>query len=325
MNRFEFVEAPGFDDAARWTKDPSTVARAGGIDVMDLMKEHLLEPDRVVSLRRIAGGAGVKEEDGNLVIGSLTTLAALAADPLVRARARAVAVAAGEAASPQIRNQATVAGNLLQRPRCWYFRREELVCARKGGPECLAHDGENRFHAIFGNDRCAIVHPSNLAPALMVHDAFVRTVKPDGSKREIEVAKLFLTPEMAIYKEHCLEPGEMVVDLVVPKRAGGDRSTYAVLREKQSFDWPLVAASARVVLDGAVVREARIVLGSVCPVPLRREEAEAFLSGKPLDETTAREAGRLAVKGATPLAQNGYKVALASVLTARALLAAAKA
>lgn len=325
MRPFELVRPDSLAAArAVTTGGDKRVLRAGGIDLLDRMQEGLDAPSHLVELRSIRDLPDLRIRDtaGPVRLGALLTLAELAdASELPDA----LRTAAAEAATPGIRNTATLGGNLLQRPRCWYFRREELVCARKGGPECLAHDGENRFHAIFGNDKCAIVHPSNLAPALMVMDAYARTVKPDGSKRKIPIAELFVTPEVAIYKEHCLEAGEIVEDLVVPPQPGGAASEFLVLREKQSFDWPLVAAAVRLQLEGKVVKDSRIVLGAVCPVPLRRQGAEKALAGKELDEAAARAAGKAALEGATPLAQNGYKVQLAQVLTARAILAAASA
>jgi xanthine dehydrogenase YagS FAD-binding subunit len=329
MKRFELAQASTLPQAAQLASKEKTVLKAGGVDLIDLMKEHIAEPDRVVSIRRVSGAGEIREEgpapgrEGSaIVIGPLATLAQLAASPLLRSKARGVAQAAGEAASPQVRNQATAAGNLLQRPRCWYFRKEEIVCRKKGGAECNALDGENRYHAIFGNQRCAIVHPSNLAPPLLLFDASVRTVKPGGEKREIPLAQLFVTPETDVTREHSLEAGEVIDAIVVPMKEGGATSEFQELREKQSFDWPLVTASVRLVLSGKTVQEARIVLGAVAPVPLRREEAEKALTGKTLDEAVAREAAKAAFAGATPLAQNSYKVPAGIAVLTRAILAA---
>ncbi len=322
MKRFEWVEATSLEKAAELTAETGAVIRAGGVDLMDLQKEHLLEPDRVVSIRRVEGARAISEEGGSIRIGALATLADIARHPAILARARAVAVSAGEAASPQIRNQATAAGNLLQRPRCWYFRKEECLCARKGGPECLALEGENQYHAIFGNTSCAIVHPSNLAPALMLFDATVRTIRADGTRREIAVADLFVTPEVDILREHVLAPGETMESIHVPARAGGAASQFLVIREKQAYDWPLVAASARLEMEGRTVKGCSLALGAVCPVPLRRPAAEKALAGKELNETTAAAAAAAAFEGATPLSQNGYKVQAGTALLRRAILAA---
>ncbi|HKE00723.1 MAG TPA: FAD binding domain-containing protein [Planctomycetota bacterium] len=322
MRRFDLAAAGSFLEGARLAAQPGTMLKAGGVDLIDLLKEHLAEPGHVVSIRKVAGAAEVREDGDAIVIGACATLATVARHEGLLARAHAIAEAAGEAASPQIRNQATAAGNLLQRPRCWYFRKEEIVCRKKGGPECLALDGENRYHAIFGNRVCAIVHPSNLAPALMLFDARLRTVAPDGKRRELALADLFLTPEKDVSREHALATGEVIESIVVPPRDGGAQSAFVEMREKQAFDWPLVAAAVRLATDGRVVTDARIVLGAVAPVPLRREAAEKALVGKALTEESARDAAKAAFADATPLSQNAYKIAAGTTILARAILAA---
>ena len=322
MKRFEIAQAASLAQAAKQAATDGVVVKAGGVDLMDLMKEHLLEPDRLVSIQRVSGAREIREEGGAIVIGPTVTLAELAAHPIVQAKAKAVAHAAGDAATPQIRHQATCAGNLLQRPRCWYFRKEDLVCRRKGGPECMAIEGENRYHALWHNTQCAIVHPSNLAPALMLFDASVRTVRASGEKREVPLAKLFVTPEVDVHREHCLEQDEVIEAIVLPSRDGGAASEYRELREKQTFDWPLVSAAVRLAMDGKRVKEARVVLGAVCPVPLRREAAEKSLAGKELNEAVASQAAAAAFADAAPLSQNGYKVPAGTAHLARTILAA---
>lgn len=322
MNRFEIAQAASLEQAAKLAARPGASVKAGGVDLIDLMKEHLLEPERLVSILRVPGAAEIREEGGALVIGPTVTLAACSRSPLVLARAHAVAQAAGEAATPQIRNQATCGGNLLQRPRCWYFRKEELVCRRKGGADCMALDGENRYHAIFGNKVCPIVHPSNLAPPLLLFDAVVRTVRAGGERREVPIAELYVAPETDVRREHSLAPDEVIEAIVVPARDGGGASEFHELREKQAFDWPVVAAAVRLAMDGRRVKEARIVLGAVAPLPLRREAAEKALAGKDLDEASAMEAARAAFADAAPLSQNGYKAVAGVAHLARTILAA---
>lgn len=326
MIRFEYIESQTLAGAAKVATEKGGVIRAGGVDVQDLLKEHLIEPQAVVSIRRVPDLTDIREENGTIILGARATLASLARSPILLNKVRSLARAAGDAASPQIRNQATVVGNLLQRPRCWYFRNELLVCSRKGGPECLAQEGENRYHAIFGNKNCAIVHPSNLAPALMVLDAKLNTITAKGEKRTRAVAELFVTPEIDIRREHVLDPGEMVETITIPAAVVGASGTsiseFAAVREKQSFDWPLVAAAVRLAVDGGVVKDAKIVLGAVCPVPLRREAAEKALVGQKLSEASARLAATVAFEGATPLAHNAYKVPMGVALLTRAILSA---
>jgi xanthine dehydrogenase YagS FAD-binding subunit len=265
----------------------------------------------------------VKDGDEGLRLGPLVTLARLADDRDVKARYRALAEAAGHAATPQIRNMATVGGNLLQRPRCWYFRSSSFECKKKGGTRCFAHDGENSFHAVFGNELCAIVHPSSLAVALVALGARLRLVGPRGA-REAPLESFFVAPETDVRREHALGAGEVITEVVVPAPRGGARSAYAKQGQKESFDWPLAEVAVQLELDGGVCRKASVVLGAAAPVPWRARAAEAALVGRPVDEAAAAAAAKAAVSGARPLSQNAYKVALLEVVTRRTLLAAGR-
>ena len=300
------------------------VVKAGGIDLTDLMKEGLLAPAQVISLGGVPGlDVIAPTPEGGLSIGPMVTLARLAADPMVRARYPALAEGAGESASPQIRAVATIGGNLLQRPRCWYFRAADFRCLRKGGGHCYAISGENQYHAIFDNPFCAIVHPSTSATALVALGAEIELTGSDGATRRVALEDFFVGPDADVQRENDLRSGEILTAVLLPPVAGL-RMKQMKLAQKESFDWPL--ADVAVVLDlgpDGVCRRASIVLGAAAPTPWRAHTAEAVLEGKIIDASLAAEAGRAALDGATPLSGNAYKAPMFEALMKRAILAAA--
>lgn len=298
--------------------------RAGGIDLLDRMKEGLDEPELLVELRTIAELRGIEvapppasASEGSLDpapsylrLGALTTLAQLAEAELVGGEA--LLDAAGQAATPGIRNTATVGGNLLQRPRCWYFRHRELVCLKKGGDLCLALTGDNRYHAILGAGPSYIVHPSSLATPLLALAASVEVDAgggDEGARRVMPLAELFVGPKVDPTREHALAPGEILVNLWLPQLPEV-RSAYQAVREKQSHDWPLAEAAVRMRLDGGVMRDVRVALGHVAPVPWLSAEAAARLEGQTPSVERFAEAAEAALEPARPLEGNAYKVPL---------------
>lgn len=292
--------------------------RAGGIDLIDRMKEGLAAPTELVELRALADEVGeairaLGPAGEVFQVGALTTLATLAdAEALGEARA-ALRQAAGSAATPTIRNAATLGGNLLQRPRCWYYRHADLMCLKKGGSACLAVAGENKFHAILGGGPSFIVHPSTLACALAALDAQVEIHGAEA--RTLPVLELFVSPKQNPMREHVLEPGEVLVRAILPAAPEGQRSGYAAVKEKQSHDWPLAETAVKMVLTKAgAMTEVRVVLGHVAPIPWRSREAEAVLEGKAPSEAIFAEAARAALAGARPLRDNAYKIPLAQGL-----------
>ena len=303
------------------------VVKAGGIDLLDLMKEGLLQPRRIVNLRDIPGLDGIAEQtDGTVRVGALVSLAELAANPLIAQRYGALADATRTSASPQIRNMATLGGNLLQRPRCWYFRSARHHCARKGGESCYAFGGENQCHAIFDHHGCAIVHPSTAATALVALGARVELVQADGSRRIVPLEQFFLLPDKDMHRENDLKAGEILSAVVLPKLEPGVRSVHLKQGEKDSFDWPL--ADVAVLLDrdaNDVCRRVSIALGAAAPVPHRARAAEAALIGKRVEEPMARDAARAALNGAVPLTKNAYKLPIFEALVRRAILAVTQA
>ena len=250
-------------------------------------------------------------------------LHALATHPLVRAKYAALADSANEAATPQIRNLATVGGNLLQRPRCWYFRHPDVHCLKKGGDRCYAVGGLNRYHAILGGGPSFIVHPSNLAPALIALGASVQQVGPVGA-RSIELEQFFTLPKIDPARENVLQADEVITQIVVPPQPVNSRSAYLEAREKQSFDWPLVSVAVIVTIDHLrVARAARIVMGAVAPIPWRTPQAEQVIIGSRVNYELATRAADVALSGAAPLSENGYKVPIAKALVRRTILRAA--
>lgn len=321
MNRFEWVAATSAEDAVAQLS-AGAVAKAGGIDLLDRMKEGIDAPKRLVNLRTIPGLDRIEAAKDGLRIGPLVTMAAIAVSAEINRRWPALAHAAAGAATPQIRNSATIGGNLLQRPRCWYFRSGEFPCLRKGGVECFAIPGESQYHAIFGNGVCAAVHPSSTAVPLMAYGAHLEIAGAKG-RREVPIETFFVQPDQDVTREHSLGADELLTGIRLPALAAGTRSAYLEQGEKESFDWPLADAAAVLEMDGHTVRRASLVLGAAAGVPLRATRAEEFLRGKAIDASTAREAARIAMEGAAPLEKNEYKVALFHAIVARTLVAAA--
>ncbi len=295
---------------------------AGGTDLLALMKDDVQSPKRVVNIKMIQGLGGVQyNATGGLKIGSLTKLAEVADNADVRRNYPMLAYAFDEAASPQIRYMATVGGNICQRPRCWYFRNGFGLLAMKDGKSLVA-DGDNRYHAIIGNQGPAkFVTPSTIAPALIAHNAKVRIVGPSG-QREVELAKFFRAPQAENEREHDLKTNEIITEIIVPPANGAKAAQYEI-RQKQAFDWPLSLASVALWMDGNTVKQANVVLGAVAPVPWLSQEAAHALVGKSINEQTADAAGQAAVAIAKPLSRNGYKVQLTRTAVKRAIMQAA--
>jgi xanthine dehydrogenase YagS FAD-binding subunit len=325
MKSFERVQPRSWEDAAAQMaaareKKISSEVKGAGTELLDRMKEYNLAPDLVIDLRRLTSHSSIqRNSSGGVSIGALVTLTAVAEG--LRADFPALADACLGAATPQIRNAATLAGNLCQRPRCWYFRSSEFQCLKKGGVECLAKSGENEFHAVFGNNTCAIVHPSAAGVALVALNARIETLAPGGG-RTLPAADFFVRPEVDIFAENALRSGELVVEVHVD-RIEGQRSAYRKIKQKQAFDWPLADAAVSYRDAGGVSRDVRIVVGSAAPVPFRAKAAEALVEGKKIDAALAARAGEAALEGATPLGKNAYKLRMVAAVVRRTLLAAA--
>ncbi len=295
---------------------------AGGTDLLDLQKEYIAQPDKLVSLGAIKELASIAVSRSVAVIGAATKLADIAAHEALRDYFPALTTAASDIGGPQIRNMGTLGGNLCQRNRCWYFRDEHTPCLLKGGKRCFATDGENRYHAVFTQGHpCVIVHPSTLAPALIALGAKAAVLGPRG-KRTIELAKFFHAPASATEREHVLAANELVLSVSIERVPGAKNASYEV-RHKQAYDWPLVQAAVAFQLDGGKAKNVHVVLGHVAPTPRIADKAAQLLEGRNVTEQTATEAGQAAAEGAKPLSQNAYKIKLIEVAVKRAILTAA--
>jgi xanthine dehydrogenase YagS FAD-binding subunit len=292
----------------------------GGSEYLQLMKDHVVEPDYLINLKSIPGLDYIKEERAGFRIGALAKLAAIEEHPAVREKLLILSEAAGEAASPQIRNAGTIAGNICQRPFCWYFRSSNFNCLRKGGQVCYTVTGDGRFHAILGGGPSYIVHPSDTAPALVALGAQIKIAGPAGEKT-IPLEKFFVLPSVDYKRENILNPGEIVTEVFVPIPKAGSKGFYQKVRERLAWDHAIVSVATVVESNGGVVRNARVLLGGVAPTPWRAPKAEEFLRGKKLDEANAKQAGDIALEGAKPLKDNVYKVQMAKDLIQRGLLA----
>ncbi len=317
MRNFSYVMPQTIEAASIAAAQKNSVLKAGGIDLLDLMKGDLVRPDHLVNLLSVGSPAlrEVAVKDDGLHIGALVTLAQLAASSTVPS---VLAHAASVAATPQIRNVATVGGNIAQRPRCWYFRSATFNCARKGGNTCFAQEGDNRYHALFDNGDCAVVQASSTASPLVALGATVVT-----NRRRIAAGEFFVPTSVDITKEHVLGEGEIISEIFIPASARALKAAYREAGERESNDWALVSATVALDFDGALVKTARVVLGAVAAVPYRVISVEEALRGKPITAANAARAAEGAFAKAKPFALNTYKVSLGKTILKRAILAAA--
>lgn len=322
MNRFVLADCTTVDAALSQLKD-GAVVKAGGVDLLDRMKDGIEEPPKLVNIRNVAELRGIRETPQGLTIGPLTTLAEISEHPAIRAHYQILSDACGHAATPHIRNMATVGGNLLQRVQCWYYRSSDFQCIRKGKEFCFAFGGLNQYHAIMDYAGCPSVAPSSAAVALLGLNASVELTSAKRGKRTVGIRELYVVPDANPTKFTVIEPDELLTAIVIPRPAPGTRSAYQKYGEKESFDWAIADAGVVLEMDGHICRRAVITMGAASPVVRRSPQAEAALAGKPITEETARAAGRLSVEGAQPLSMNAYKLDLFPVAVYRTILLAA--
>jgi len=323
MKSFANVNARDMKDAASQLqaaskKGQSAVIVGGGSDALGMVKERLITPDVLVSLKSIRGLDQVKEQKGEIVIGGLITLDALSRDPLIRKNYNVLAEAAGHVGTPQIRNAGTLAGNVCQRPWCWYYR-NGFPCYKNGGNTCFSITGENEFHAIFGGGPSFIVHPSDTAVALVALDAKFRIVGASG-ERTISAADFFKLPAENPARENVLGSDEVLAEIHLPAAKAGTRSTYHKEMDREAWTHAVVSVAVVMEMDGQVCRAARVVLGGVAPIPWRVPKVEAMLAGKRITPELAAQAGAAAVEGARPLAKNQYKVPLTQAVVKQTIV-----
>jgi len=299
---------------------------AGGTDLLSLMKDEVVHPKRLVNIKQIKEMSGVSVTPKGLRIGALTTLGELADNVNVVKDYPALAEAINDAASPQIRNMATIGGNLCQRPRCWYFRGGFGLLPKDASGNDLVAGGENRYHAILGNDGPAkFVSPSSIVPVLMAYGAEIRLVGPHGM-RVVGLETFYVIPKTPTDREHDLKPNEILAEVIVPPNHGMKVAHYEI-RQKQAFDWPLAVAAVGLTMNGQALFGSRVVLGYVAPIPWRSHDGEVALNKAAhihggISEEVATAAAEGALQSATPLSHNAYKVQLAKVALKRAILKA---
>ncbi len=316
MKKFAYVTAATIDEVIPLL-DRGTLPLAGGTDLVPALKDQLASPDRLVSLRGL-GLRGVAVRGDELHIGALTTLTDLERDPRLRdGPCRALALAAHSAASPQLRNVATIGGNLLQDVRCWYYR-GPFDCWLKGGEECYARAGEHHLHALFQQSQCIAPHPSDPATALLALGATVGLSGPDG-ERSVDLLELLAPPTGERRKLNTLGQSELITGITLPAHVGW-RSIYQKAMERAVYAFALASVAAAVRLEHGSVAEARIALGGVANTPLLAEDAAASLIGKPLIDESIAAAAALAARGAQPLPQTAYKQELVMRLVCAALM-----
>jgi xanthine dehydrogenase YagS FAD-binding subunit len=320
MKAFEYAGPTSVVDALELLGGSDSAALSGGTDLIGRMKDYVTSPARVVYLKEIKALSGVTWDPAvGLTIGAGTTLTEIVDHQGIRDHLPALRQATLEVGTPQIKNMATVGGNLLQRPRCWYFRNGHGLLAMKDG-KSLARDGDNRYHSIFLTDGNALfTSPSSLAVPLIALGARAVILGAKG-ERTVPLEEIYQVPKKDGDRELTVAPGEILTKVVVPPGAGKNASYEA--RQKRAHDWPLVMASVNLVMDGEKVSKARVVIYGVAPIPWRSEPAEKAVAGKPLTADSASAAGAAAVEGAKPLSMNAYKVSLTKTVVKRALLAA---
>ena len=321
MKSFVNVNARDFKDAAAKLRQPNAVVAGGGSDLLGMVKDHLVEPDVLVNLKSIRGQDRVSSKSGETQIGGLITLDTLSREASIRRNYTVLAEAAESVGTPQIRNAGTLAGNVCQRPWCWYYR-NGFPCYKAGGKQCFSVTGENQFHAIFGGGPSFIVHPSDTAPALMALDAKFQVEGPSG-RRTVPAAEFFALPRVDPSRENVLDKDEILAAVHLPAPAAGARSTYHKVLDREAWTHAVVSAAVVLEMDQQVCRSARIVLGGVAPIPWRLPKVEALLAGKTITPELAAQAGETALEGANPLAKNGYKLPLTKAVVRRTILALA--
>jgi xanthine dehydrogenase YagS FAD-binding subunit len=303
-------------------KDGKTASIVGGgSDLLGLVKEFIVKPDVLVNLKAIKGLDQVTPAAGGVNIGGLITLDALGSHPLIRNQYTVLAEAAEAVATPQIRNVGTLAGNVCQRPWCWYFR-NGFPCLKNGGTTCFSIVGDNRFHAIFGGGPSYIVHPSDTAPALVVLDAKFRVMGPAG-ERVVPAAEFFILPQQDAARENILAADEVLAGVQLAPARPGRRSTYNKVLDREAWTHAIVSAAVVLDMDKDVCQRASLVLGGVAPIPWRLPNVERLLAGQRITPELAAKAGEVAIEGAQKLSKNAYKVPMTKALVRRTLLALA--
>lgn len=319
MNKFKIAEPQTLEHVTSFPpEDANYSLMAGGTDLLGEIKDGIIKPEIVVDLRSIPGLSYIKKDRSGVKIGALTSLAELAGSSLIQNEYPALHEAVLSVSTPQLRNIGTVGGNLCQRPRCWYYRDPQVRCRKKGGSRCFATTGRNKYHAIIGGSLCRIVHPSDLAPALIVLDARV-TIRTPQKDKTVPLADFFTLPTENVRKENILAPNEIVEEIILPPVKRGEKSTYIKFKERGTWDFAVVSAAVKGAVSEGIFNSIKIVLGGVAPVPWRLERAETLIRGRKVRINSVKQAASRALASAQPLEENGYKKELVEVVLSRAV------
>jgi xanthine dehydrogenase YagS FAD-binding subunit len=321
MPAFDLLQPDSIADAQKVLEQNGSDAwiMAGGLDSFDWLKDRIKKPKVLVDISGIDELKGIRVSDDGVEIGAMTTLTEIANHSEIKKNYSVLSQAVELVASPQIRNQGTLGGNVSQDARCWYYR-GGWPCYRAGGNICYADTpvGRNREHAIFGADRCVAVHPSDSAPALVVLDAKFVIQTPKG-ERTVDAEDYFLGPETDITRLNILQPGDLLTAIRIPSAWAGARFYFEKVRDRNVWDFPLMNVASATVLNGNNIGRIRLAVNAVAPRPMRLKQVEDAVVGKPADASTGEMAGKLAVQGAVPLQFNGYKIPLMRNLVKRAV------
>lgn len=321
MPAFDLLQPSSAADAQKLLQKHGEEAwvMAGGLDSFDWLKDRIKKPKVLVDLSGVDELRGIRSTSDGLEIGAMTTLTEIANHPEIKAKYAVLSRAVEVVASPQIRNQGTLGGNVSQDVRCWYYR-AGWPCYRDGGNICYADTpvGRNREHAIFGASRCVAVHPSDSAPALIALDAKFVIQTPKG-ERVIDAEDYFLGPEIDITHINILQPGDLLTAIRIPSTWAGAKFYFEKVRDRNVWDFPLMNVASAMVVSGGNIDRIRIAVSAVAPKPQRLKAVEDAVHGKPADATTGEMAGKLAVQGAVPLQFNAYKIPLMRNLVKRAI------
>jgi len=320
MKNFKYIQPKSLKEAAQFLgKNPATALPvAGGTDLLGLMKTKIVALENVVNLKSISGLDKINYKEGKeLRIGALVTISDIAKNPVIKKKFTVLAQAAEEVASPQLRNMGTIGGNLCQRPRCWYFR-GEFNCLRKGGDDCFAVDGKNKFHCIIGGGPCFIVHPSDTAVALMALGA-VLVVASGKKSRKAPINDFFILPDQDVEQENILLPGEIVTEIIVPEPAAGTVSGYLKFKERAVWDFAVVSVAAVLQKNSSSIKTGKLAYGGVAPKPWLEEKVSRHLTGLKISKENLEKAAKEGLADAEPLEENKYKIILARNLTKRLL------
>ena len=320
MKNFKYIQPKSLKEASQFLEKNAdvTLPLAGGTDLLGLMKNKIVTPDEVVNLKTIKGLDKIIYKPGKeLRIGTLVTISKIAEHTTIKKKFSVLAQAAEEVASPQLRNVGTIGGNLCQRPRCWYFR-GDFHCLRKGGDVCYAVDGKNKYHCIIGGGPCFIVHPSDIAVALMALGA-VLVICSGKKSRKVPIKNFYILPDQDVERENVLQPGELVSEIIIPEPAAGTVSGYLKFKERAVWDFAVTSVAAVLQKNGSSIVSGKLAFGGVAPKPWLDEKVSAHLTGLNISKENLDKAANEVLAEAEPLEDNVYKLILAKNLTKRLL------